>query len=152
MPTHRLSAARLSNAITPATAGAAAAVLLLALAAGAFSLRPPAALPAADSPPTSPGPGPVPPAPPSAGPRPGQPLMGGPGWRVLSSRSVQGVLIVEVETEGTEGGADLAARIIGPARARHVEALVYFRRPGETLADRRVQWTPAGGYVTLALR
>ena len=78
--------------------------------------------------------------------------MGGAGWRVLSTRSVQGVLIVEVETEGARGEPDLAARIIGPARARHVEALVYFRRPGEPLADMRVQWTPAGGYVTLPLR
>ena len=94
----------------------------------------------------------VPPAPPSAGRRPGQPVMGGAGWRVVSTRSVQGVLIVEVEAAVTQGGPELAARIIGPARAGHVEALVYFRRPGETLADTRVQWTRAGGYVTLDLR
>jgi hypothetical protein len=78
--------------------------------------------------------------------------MGGAGWRVVSTRSVQGVLIVEVETATIRGGPELAARIIGPARAEHVEALVYFRRPGEPLADTRVQWTPAGGYVTLTLR
>ena len=147
-----MPAARLSRTVVAATAGAVFAAVLVALAAGAFSPGSPTALSPVDSPPAYRGPEPVPPLPPSAGPRPGQPLMGGPGWRVISSRSVQGVLIVEVETEGTEGGADLAARIIDPARARHVEALVYFRRPGETLADRRVQWTPAGGYVTLALR
>ena len=78
--------------------------------------------------------------------------MGGAGWRVVSSRSVQGVLIVEVETTGIRGGPDIAARILRPALSRHVEALVYFRRPGEPLADTRVQWTPAGGYATLTLR
>ena len=127
----------------------AAAALLLA---GASYTRRLTALPDVEPPPAPRNRGLALPAPPSAGRRPGQPLMGGAGWRVLSTRSVQGVLIVEVETAGARGEPDLAARIIGPARAEHVEALVYFRRPGEALADTRVQWTPAGGYVTLPLR
>ena len=129
----------------------AAAVVLTLLLATASYIRP-SRLPLVEPPPAPPGRGPVAPPPPSAGRRPGQPLMGGPGWRVVAARSVQGVLIVEVETARARAGADLAARIIGPARAAHVEALVYFRRPGEPLADARVQWTPDRGYVTLALR
>ncbi|MCY3844695.1 MAG: hypothetical protein OXH69_14260 [Acidobacteria bacterium] len=132
---------------------ALAALTIAALLFGGFSSTfPPGSLPPVEAPFTIDDRGPAPPAPPSAGPRPGQPVMGGTGWRVVSSRSVQGILIVEVETAGALGGPDLAASIIGPARAGHLEALVYFRRPGERLADTRVQWTPAGGYVTLALR
>lgn len=142
----------------PAGRRRSAALALAALATGALlfgrasSTLPPGGLPPVAAPFPIDDRGPTPPAPPSAGPRPGQPVMGGPGWRVVSSRSVQGILIVEVETARTLGGRDLAARIIGPARAGHLEALVYFRRPGERLADTRVQWTPASGYVTLALR
>lgn len=142
----------------PAGTGRSTAIVVVAsaaallLAAGVSYTPSPAALPPVAPPLASRDLGPPPPEPPSAGPRPGQPVMGGVGWRVVAARSVQGVLIVEVEAAGTPGGADLAARIIDPARADHVEALVYFRRAGESLADTRVQWTPSGGYVTLALR
>lgn len=135
---------------TPVVLGTASAAVLLAVGVACDGRS--ASLPSIERPPTPSTIGPAPPAPPSAGRRPGQPVMGGEGWRVVSSRSVQGVLIVEVETEGIRGGPDVAARILQPALARHVEALVYFRRRGEGLADTRVQWTRAGGYVTLALR
>ena len=137
-----------SIAVVLATLGTAA----LLLAAGTSYRGRLAPLPTVAPPPVLHDRGPAPPAPPSAGRRPGQPVMGGAGWHVVSTRSVEGVLIVEVETAGARGGAEIAARIIAPATAEHVEALVYFRRPGEPLADTRVQWTPAGGYVTLALR
>ena len=137
------------RSIALALAAATGVALLLATAS---YIRRPAALPPVEPTLAPQERGLVPPAPPSAGRRPGQPLMGGAGWRVLSTRSVQGILIVEVEAAATRGARELAARIIGPARAEHLEALVYFRRPGETLADTRVQWTRAGGYVTLALR
>ena len=148
MRAHRIPAGRGRSAVLAFAALATVALLF----ARASTTLPPGGLPPVEAPFTIDDRGPAPPAPPSAGPRPGQPVMGGAGWRVVSSRSVQGVLIVEVETAGALGGPDLAASIIGPARAGHLEALVYFRRPGERLADTRVQWTPAGGYVTLALR
>ena len=148
MRAHRVRAGR-GRFAAPALAALALAAFLFGR--GSFSL-PPGSLPPVEAPFALDDRGPAPPAPPSAGPRPGRPVMGGAGWRVVSSRSVQGILIVEVETAEALGGPDLAARIIGPARAGHLEVLVYFRRPGERLADTRVQWTPAGGYVTLALR
>ena len=91
------------------------------------------------------------PPPPEAGRRPGRPLLGGPRWRVLSHRSVLGVLVVTVETTRLHEAPGIAHHITAPAKAEHVEALVYFHRPGERFADTRVQWTPAGGYVTLRL-
>ena len=92
------------------------------------------------------------PAPPAAGRRPGRPVMGGPGWRVLSHVSVLDVLIVKVETSRLHEAPGIAHHIIAPATSDHVEALVYFHRPRERMADLRVQWTPAGGYATLRLR
>ena len=91
------------------------------------------------------------PAPPAAGRRPGRPVMGGPGWRALSYVSVLDVLIVKVETSRLHEAPGIAHHIIAPARSDHVEALVYFHRPRERMADLRVQWTPAGGYATLRL-
>lgn len=89
------------------------------------------------------------PAPPSAGPRPGQPAMGGPGWRVISSNSVSGVLMMIVETERLDDMTEIAREAVTPAAAQLLEALVYFHRPGASDAVGRVQWTPDGGYQPL---
>lgn len=89
------------------------------------------------------------PAPPSAGPRPGQPAMGGQGWRVMSSNSVSGVLMLIVETERLDDMTEIAREAVTPAAAQLLEALVYFHRPGASDAVGRVQWTPDGGYQPL---
>ena len=89
------------------------------------------------------------PAPPSAGQRPGQPRMAGPGWRVISVSSVTDVLLVIVETERLDDIEAIASDVVSPAAADHLEALVYFHRPGAAEATARVQWTPRGGYVPL---
>ena len=73
--------------------------------------------------------------------------MGGPGWRVVDTRSVLGVLIVTVETDRLHEAAGITHQVVHPIKDDHVEALVYFHRPHERLASTRVQWTPAGGYV-----
>lgn len=109
------------------------------------------ALPVVAPPPPMISPGLAPPPPPAAGQRPGRPPLGGPGWRVLSHVSVLGVLVVEVETTRLHEAPGIAHHITAPTKADHVEVLVYFHRPGERFADTRVQWTPAGGYVTLRL-
>ena len=89
------------------------------------------------------------PAPPSAGHRPGQPRMAGPGWRVISVSSVTDVLLVIVETERLDDIEAIARDVVSPAAPDHLEALVYFHRPGAAEATARVQWTPRGGYVPL---
>lgn len=89
------------------------------------------------------------PAPPSAGHRPGQPRMAGPGWRVISVSSVTDVLLVIVETDRLDDIEAIARDVVSPAAADHLEALVYFHRPGAAEATARVQWTPRGGFVPL---
>ena len=89
------------------------------------------------------------PAPPSAGRRPGQPRMAGTGWRVISVSSVTDVLLVIVETDRLDDIEKIARDVVSPAAADHLEALVYFHRPGAAGATARVQWTPRGGYVPL---
>ena len=105
--------------------------------------------PAVDSPALSRGETLQRPAPPSAGPRPGQPAMGGPGWRVVSATSVSGVLMVIVETERLDEMTAIARELLAPATAELLEALVYFHRPGTSVAVGRVQWTPDAGFVPL---
>ena len=89
------------------------------------------------------------PAPPSAGPQPGHPAMAGRGWRVVSSSSISGVLLVIVETERLADMTAIAREVVTPARAQLLEALVYFHRPRTSRAVGRVQWTPDRGYVPL---
>ncbi len=138
---HRLS--RL--AATTATVMVLAALAAVAVEVSRFGADPPAvdapALPRADKLQR--------PAPPSAGPRPGQPAMGGPGWRVVSAKSVSGVLLATVETERFDDMAAIAREVVTPAAAQLLEALVYFHRPGASRAAGRVQWTPRRGYVPL---
>lgn len=136
--------------LPPSAAGAAGVAVLAALAAcaaepGGFDADPPPV----DAPALARGGAVRPPAPPSAGPRPGRPKMGGRGWRAVSASSVSGVLLVQVETERLDEMAAIAREVVRPAAAEHLEALVYFRRPGESGARGRVQWTPDGGYVPL---
>ena len=75
--------------------------------------------------------------------------MRGPGWRVVSVRSVSGVLMVLVETERLDEMVTIARDVVAPAAAAHLEALIYFHLPGASGAAGRVQWTPGGGYVPL---
>ena len=111
---HRLS--RL--AATTATVMVLAALAAVAVEVSRFGADPPAvdapALPRADKLQR--------PAPPSAGPRPGQPAMGGPGWRVVSAKSVSGVLLATVETERFDDMAAIAREVVTPAAAQLLEA------------------------------
>ena len=94
--------------------------------------------------------GPLPPAPPT-GILPGRPSARGIGWQVVDYVSAHGVLIANVETERLEEANGIARTLVDPLKDGYVEVLVYFRRPGMRLADERVQWTPAGGYVEMDL-
>jgi hypothetical protein len=58
---------------------------------------------------------------------------------------------VHVETRHLEEARAVARYIVDPVikKEKYAEVLVYFHRPGrpDTLPPRRVQWTPATGYV-----
>ncbi len=80
-----------------------------------------------------------------------RPSMRGLGWQVIDYLSALGVLIVDVETHRLDEALGIARALVHPLEASYVEVLVYFRAPGTELAAKRVQWTPAGGYIELDL-
>jgi hypothetical protein len=76
-----------------------------------------------------------------------------PGWTVTRATSAHHVLVAHVETDRPETGRSIAVQIVEPVKNRYQEILIYFHRPGEShtdLAQRRIQWTPRGGYVEQA--
>ena len=133
-----------------AAAAAAGAVILFSLVAVAVQMRGiDAGRPLADVPALPRAEALQRPAPPAAGPRPGHPVMAGPGWRVVSVNSISGVLMVSVETDRFGEMTSIARDLLAPATAELLEALVYFHRPGTSVAVGRVQWTPDAGFVPL---
>jgi hypothetical protein len=76
-------------------------------------------------------------------------------WNVIHATSFRRVMIVDVETQHAEEARDVAELIVHPARPlQYDEILIYFRNTADrkALADRRVQWTPATGFVELRFR
>ena len=73
-------------------------------------------------------------------------------WAVVSATSAQRALVVDVDAVHVDQALAIAAAIVGPLREQYVEILVYLRRAGTASTLRRVQWTPAGGYVELVYR
>jgi hypothetical protein len=70
-------------------------------------------------------------------------------WAVTETLSAHFVLISHVETQYLEEAMSIARQLTDPVKARYSEVLIYFHRPGrpDTLPPRRVQWTPAHGYI-----
>jgi hypothetical protein len=74
---------------------------------------------------------------------------GMPIWTVVSATSAHHVMVVDVEAIRPESARQIATQIVEPLRDRYEEVLVYFHKPGraKSFAERRIQWTPRGGYV-----
>jgi hypothetical protein len=70
-------------------------------------------------------------------------------WAVTETLSAHYVLISHVETQYLEEASSIARQLTDPIKTRYSEVLIYFHRPGrpDDLPPRRVQWTPAHGYV-----
>jgi hypothetical protein len=70
-------------------------------------------------------------------------------WTVTEQLSAHYVLIAHVETEHLNEAASIAQQLTEPIKRKYAEVLIYFHRPGrpDTLPPRRVQWTPANGYI-----
>ena len=77
--------------------------------------------------------------------------MRGLGWQVIDYLSALGVLIVDVKTHRLDEALGIARALVHPLEDSYIEVLVYFHAPGAELAAKRVQWTPAGGYIELDL-
>lgn len=70
-------------------------------------------------------------------------------WILTGHFSAHRVYIAHVETTFLDEAVAIAHQIAEPVRDRYAEILIYFHRPGrpDTLPPRRVQWTPARGYL-----
>ena len=76
-------------------------------------------------------------------------------WYVTRATSAHQVMVIDVETEQVDQAATIAAEIVdGARRSAYEEILVYVRALGQGHgpAGRRVQWTPAGGFVETTLQ
>jgi hypothetical protein len=75
-------------------------------------------------------------------------------WSVTHAVSFHRVMVVHVETRRFDDARDIAVRIVDPVRAlEYEEILIYFRSTSDrhASAERRVQWTPHGGFVELLI-
>ena len=83
----------------------------------------------------------MPPVPPSAEVRPGRPSMRG--------LSAHRVLVVKIQTYRMDEAMDITIELIDPLQNGYSEVLVYFHHPHTALAQKRVQWTPASGFIEI---
>jgi hypothetical protein len=70
-----------------------------------------------------------------------------PPWKITARTSAHRTLVVEVETRNLTEALTIAREIGEPLQSAYDEILVYFHGPGSRDLLRRVQWTPAHGYV-----
>ena len=78
----------------------------------------------------------------------------GEAWVVTKVTSAHHVLLVNIDAERVRNAQTIAAEIVAPVKDRGFdEILVYVWRTHKhkPFADRRVQWTPKGGYTELVM-
>jgi hypothetical protein len=81
-------------------------------------------------------------------------LIEGESWVVTKVTSAHHVLVVNVDADRVGSAQEIATEIVAPVRGRGFdEVLVYVwqMRAHKAYADRRVQWTPKGGYSELVI-
>jgi hypothetical protein len=87
----------------------------------------------------------------SARPSPGEQ---GLAWIVTRATSAHRVLVVDVDAERVGEARAIAVQVVEPVRDKgYEEILLYVWKAGseKPYADRRIQWTPAGGYSELVI-
>jgi len=78
----------------------------------------------------------------------------GRSWVVTRATSAHNVLVVTVDARRAGDARAIAARIVQPVLSRGYDEILVYVRGVESqgpFADRRVQWTPAGGYAELVM-
>jgi hypothetical protein len=78
----------------------------------------------------------------------------GEAWAVRKVESAHHVLVVNVDADRVGNAQKIATEIVAPVRDRGFdEVLVYVwaTHRHKQYADRRVQWTPKGGYTELVM-
>ena len=78
----------------------------------------------------------------------------GEAWVVTKVTSAHHVLLVHIDAERVGNAQQIATEIVAPVKDRGFdEILVYVWRTQnhKPFADRRVQWTPKGGYTEMVM-
>lgn len=70
-----------------------------------------------------------------------------PRWTITQRVAAHRALVVEVDARRPEEAMAIARAIAEPERERFDEILIFINRPHRRDMLRRVQWTPAHGYV-----
>lgn len=81
-------------------------------------------------------------------------LKEGESWVVTKVTSAHHMLVVNVDADRLEDAQAIAAEIVVPVRDRKFEEILVYVRQSHSkkvYADRRVQWTPNGGYSELVI-
>ncbi len=70
-------------------------------------------------------------------------------WVVTRASSARRAMVMDVEADRPEDAQKIALEIVEPLRAKYEEVLIYVRPIGSPISavTRRVQWTPADGFV-----
>lgn len=71
-------------------------------------------------------------------------------WTVTTATSAHNALVVEVQAQHLEDTLDIAHEIVTPVLSKGYEEILIYVHPPGGYSDgpmRRVQWTPARGYV-----
>lgn len=81
----------------------------------------------------------------------GEPLLVNEAWHIRNMAAAYGTFVIEVEADDPTQTGTIARTLIEPIKDDYDEILVYVNRRGDDsdLAARRIQWTPAGGYVEI---
>jgi hypothetical protein len=81
-------------------------------------------------------------------------LKEGESWVVTKVTSAHHMLVVNVDADRLEDAHAIAREIVAPVRDRKFEEILVYVRQTKSrkgYADRRVQWTPKGGYTELVI-
>ena len=78
----------------------------------------------------------------------------GEAWVVTKVTSAHHVLLVNIDAERVGNAQTIAAEIVAPVKERGFDEIlvyVWWTHKHKAFADRRVQWTPKGGYTELVM-
>ena len=73
-------------------------------------------------------------------------------WTVTRATSARHAMVIDVEADKPEDAQKIAGELVEPLRAKYEEVLIYVRPIGSPrdAVTRRIEWTPAGGFVETA--
>ena len=81
-------------------------------------------------------------------------LKEGETWVVTKVTSAHHMLVVNVDADRLDDARAIAAELVAPVRDRKFEEILIYVRQTHSrkpYADRRIQWTPRGGYSELVI-